>query len=145
MVVVAVAAATAAHVKLGQAASGRTWKKRTQTPARCLTNTKFNNRWKSWDEKQTDRKARQLALELQKELSEQKRLEIIEKKERRLENEKRRAENEYKTVQKAAQTLNYSKVGYTLKAMSKKQLRQIKKTRVNPKTGVTEFVSAYAK
>jgi Cgr1 family len=143
MVVAVVAVAT--NVKLGPAASGRTWKKRIQTPARCLTNTKYNNRWKSWDDKQVDRKARQLALELQKELSEQKRLEIIDKKERRLENEKRRAENEYKTVSRAAQTLNHSKVGYTLKAMSKKQLRQIKKTRVNPKTGVTEFVSAYAK
>ena len=31
------------------------------------------------------------------------------------------------------------------KAMSKKQLRQIKKTRLNTKTGAVEYVGAYAK
>lgn len=132
-------------VTLGPAASGRTWKKRSQAPARTLRKSKFNNTSSSWEKKQADRKARQIIKDLQNEMSEQKRQEILERKERRLENEKRRAENEFKTVQKAAQTLNHSKVGFTLKAMSKKQLRQIKKTRVNPKTGVTEFVSAYAK
>jgi hypothetical protein len=42
----------------------------------------------------------------------------------------------------AAQTLNATKVGLTLKALSKKQLRQIKKTRLNTKTGVVEYVGA---
>ena len=80
-----------------------------------------------------------------KKLSEKKRLEAIEKKERRLENERRRQENEFRNAQQSAQTLNYGKVGSTLKAMSKKQLRQVKKTRMNTKTGVVEYVPAYSK
>ena len=70
---------------------------------------------------------------------------IAEKKERRLENERRRMENEYNNAKKSAQRLNLSRVGQTMKAMNKKQLRMIKKSRMNSKTGVVEFVGAYAK
>lgn len=68
-----------------------------------------------------------------------------EKKERRLENERRRMENEYNNAKKSAQQLNLKKVGQTMKAMNKKQLRMIKKSRMNSKTGVVEFVGAYSK
>jgi uncharacterized protein with gpF-like domain len=84
-------------------------------------------------------------LELQTELREERRQAKIQKKERRLENERRRAENEYKQAQKSSKVLNTGKLRSTLKAMSKKQLRQIKKTRMNTKTGVIEYVPAYAK
>ena len=82
---------------------------------------------------------------MQKELQDERRQAKVTKRERREENQRRRAENEFRETQRAAQTLNVNKVGHTLKAMSKKQLRQIKKTRLNPKTGVVEYVSAYAK
>jgi Cgr1 family len=125
--------------------SGRGWKHGAQKRASSLVKTKFNNQAKTWEELQAAKCARKEALELQKELLEERRKAAIEKKERRLENEKRRAENELKNMQKSVQTLNSSKVGVTLKALSKKQLRQIKKTRLNAKTGVVEYVPAYAK
>ena len=129
----------------GRNVSGRSWKVRPQKRASSLITTRTNNRAKSWQQKQAEKIARQQAKELQKELMEKRRLEILEKKERRLENERRRQENEFKAASHSAQRLNDGKVGITLKAMSKKQLRQVKKTRVNAKTGVVEYVPAYAK
>lgn len=134
----------AAPVK-GRSVSGRTWKTRPQKRASSLVKTATNNLSTSWATKLSEKRQRQEAASLQKELKEIKRQEAIAKKERRLANEKRRAENEFKAVQSSVQSLNHDKVGVTLKAMSKKQLRQIKKTRMNPKTGVVEYVSAYAK
>lgn len=130
------------RVDVGRNASSRSWKSRTQKRASTLQRSKARL---TWERKLADKRSRQEALALQQELSEEKRQAILQKKERRLENEKRRAENELKVVERSAQTLNHSKVGRTLKAMSKKQLRMIKKSRMNPKTGVVEYVSAYAK
>lgn len=129
----------------GRNVSGRSWKVRPQKRASSLIKTKVNNGTKTWEERQQEKLARKEALELQQELREERRQAKILKKERRLENEKRRAENEFKNAQKSAKELNTGKLKSTLKAMSKKQLRQIKKTRMNSKTGVLEYVSAYAK
>jgi hypothetical protein len=129
----------------GRNASGRSWKDRPQKRATSLIKTKINNQIKTWDERQQERLYRKECMEAQTELREDRRQGKILKKERRSENEKRRAENEFQQVQKSAKKLNLSKMGQTLKAMSKKQLRQIKKTRLNPKTGVVEYVPAYAK
>ena len=129
----------------GRNVSGRSWKARTHKPTRTLVLTKKNNQAKSWERRQADRLAKKEAKELQDELREERRQAKILKKERRLENERRRQENEFKNAQKSAKTLNLHKVGATMKAMSKKQLRQIKKTRLNPTTGVVEYVPAYAK
>ena len=129
----------------GRNASGRSWKVRPQKRASSLVKTRLNNQTKSFEERQALKRARQETLALQQEMAEERKVAALAKKERRLENEKRRAENAYKNAQKSIQTLNVDKVGTTLKAMSKKQLRQIKKTRLNPKTGVVEFVSPYAK
>jgi hypothetical protein len=65
----------------------------------------------------------------------------------RLDNEKRKMENEYKQAMQNGklQVLNVKKLGTTMKNMNKKQLRQIKKSRMNSKTGVVEFVGAYEK
>ena len=128
----------------GRNVSGRSWK-RPQKRASCLINTAVNNKTKSWQQRQAEKLARQEAKVLQAQLAEERRQAVLQKRERRLENETRRAENEVKSMQKSVQTLNHNKVGQTLKAMSKKQLRQIKKTRLNTKTGVVEYVPAYAK
>lgn len=129
----------------GRNVSGRSWKVRPQKRASTLIKTKVNNRSKTWEARKQDRLARKEVLEVQKQMQEERRQSAIEKKERRLENERRRQENEFKLAQKMSQTLNYDKAGTKMKAMSKKQLRQIKKTRVNTKTGAVEYVSAYAK
>lgn len=87
---------------------------------------------------------RKLLLEREKDMKENRKREALEKKERRLENERRRAENEFKNASHSAMRLGKN-ADFKLKAMSKKQLRQIKKTRMNNKTGVVEYVPAYAK
>lgn len=142
--VVALAAAHKTTVA-GRNESGRKWKVRPQKRASSLFKTRINNGTKSWEERQATKLARKEALELQTELQEEKRQGCIQKRERREENEKRRAENELKSMEKSVQTLNTGRMGSTIKAMSKKQLRQIKKSRVNNKTGVVEYVSPYAK
>ena len=129
----------------GKNVSGRSWKVRPQKRASSIVKTKVNNASKTWEQRQQEKLARKEALELQNELREERRQAKIQKKERRLENERRRAENEYKQAQKNVKVLNTGKLRSTLKAMSKKQLRQIKKTRMNTKTGVIEYVPAYAK
>mmetsp|Transcript_24844 Transcript_24844/g.44975 ORF Transcript_24844/g.44975 Transcript_24844/m.44975 type:complete len:154 (-) Transcript_24844:130-591(-) len=130
----------------GRNQSGRSWKTRPQKRASSLvTKVKLNNLSRTWDEKQDAKRVRKMAKDKELELREEKRQAAILKKERRLENEKRRAENEFRSASRSAQTLNYNDAGVKLKAMNKKQLRQIKKTRMNTKTGVVEYVPAYAK
>lgn len=129
----------------GRNVSGRSWKTLPQKRASSLVKTSFNNQSSTWERKVADKRRRQEASALQKEIKEEKRQEAIQKKQRRLDNEKRRAENELKSVQNSLQHLNEAKIGVTLKAMSKKQLRMVKKTRMNQKTGVVEYVPAYAK
>lgn len=129
----------------GRNLSGRTWKARPQKRASSLVKTSVNNQSRVWKERQAETLAKKQAADLQKQLQEERRQAAVEKKERRLENERRRAENELKNIAKSVQTLNYNTANLKLKAMSKKQLRQIKKTRVNTKTGVVEYVPAYAK
>mmetsp|Transcript_27272 Transcript_27272/g.30172 ORF Transcript_27272/g.30172 Transcript_27272/m.30172 type:complete len:170 (+) Transcript_27272:101-610(+) len=130
----------------GRNVSGRSWKVRPQKRATFLSKAKHNNlSIDSWEVRQQRKLDKVEATKLQAELREERRQEKVLKRERRAENEKRRAENEFKQASAAAQNLNSKKIGSTLKAMSKKQLRQIKKSRMNTKTGVVEYVSAYSK
>jgi rRNA-processing protein CGR1 len=129
----------------GRNVSGRKWKVRPQKRASSLVKTSINNNTKTWESRNAERLQRQEALALQEELKQQRILALREKRERREENERRRSEKEFENTSRSVQTLNRNKLGSTLKSMSKKQLRQIKKTRVNSKTGATEYVSAYAK
>jgi hypothetical protein len=129
-------------VILGRTVSGRSWKNRSQKRASSVV---VKSSKTSWDERQAEKRDRQAIKSLQTQLMEESRQAAVLKKERRLENEQRRAENQFKSLQNSVQTLNHDKIGKTLKAMSKKQLRQVKKTRLNTKTGVVEYVSAYAK
>lgn len=61
-----------------------------------------------------------------------------ELKAKRLEKARRRADGEMRAAQ--GQVLDGSK----LKKMNKKQLRQVRKTRVNAQTGAVELVPAYS-
>ena len=67
------------------------------------------------------------------------------KRQKRLDNEKKRMDNEYCNSKQSMQTLNAGQLDTTMRNMNKKQLRQIKKSRMNSKTGVVEFVGAYEK
>lgn len=129
----------------GRNVSGRSWKLRPQKRASSLvTKTIQNNRSKPWEIKMKEREARRLISEKEKNMQEEKKQALVQKKERKLENERRRQENEYKVASKSAQTLGKN-ADMKLKSMNKKQLRQIKKTRLNVKTGVVEYVGAYSK
>lgn len=134
-----------ADTSRGQNVSGRNWKKVTTKRTSSLRKTAYNNQTKSWEERKAEKLRRKEILELQKQLKEERVQGLRDKTERRLENERRRTENEYENAKKSAQHLNTSKLKSTMKVMSKKQLRQIKKTRVNNKTGAVEFVPAYSK
>lgn len=129
----------------GRSVSGRSWKVRTQKRASSLiTKVSANNRSKTWEKRRAERDARKATIQREKELKEQSRKAAIEKKERRLDHERRRMENEFKNAQKFSQHLGQN-ADLKMKAMSKKQLRQIKKTRLNTKTGAVEYVGAYQK
>ena len=129
----------------GRNVSGRNWKPVATKRTSSLRKTAFNGQIKSYEQRKAEKLRKKEMLELQKQLQEERVQGLRDKTERRLENERRRAENEYENAKKSAQHLNTSKLKSTMKAMSKKQLRQIKKTRVNNKTGVVEFVPAYSK
>jgi Cgr1 family len=136
---------TTENVVRGRNVSGRSWKKVATKRSSSLVKTAANNLTKSWEQRRAEKLQRKEVLELQKQLTDERVKAIRDKKERRLENEKRRAENEFENAKKLAHNLNTSKLRTTLKSMSKKQLRQIKKTRVNNKTGAVEYVPAYSK
>lgn len=134
----------ARHSTKGRNVSGRTWKLRPQKRASSLiTKNRANARSNTWAVKE---KNRLLTLEIKSAQRDMITARIQEKRERnarRLENERRRAENEYKNAKNSMQTLNVKRLGNTMRAMNKKQLRMIKKSRMNSKTGVVEFVGAY--
>ena len=135
-----------AHASKGKNASGRSWKFRPQKRASSLiTKNRANNRSKSWNKKQQERMLTKEIKSAQSDLIQERIAEKRSKRERRLENEKRRMENEYDNAKKSMQKLNVNRLGTTMRAMNKKQLRQIKKSRMNSKTGVVEFVGAYEK
>ena len=128
----------------GRNVSGRDWKPQQSRASNLITKTPQNNASKSWERRKAERAARKDLLERERELKEEKRQAAIEKKERRLEQEKRRMENEFRAASRSAQMLGKN-ADLKMKSMNKKQLRQIKKTRINTKTGAIEYVSAYAK
>ena len=132
----------------GRNVSGRSWKHnstQSQKASNLRTKVQGSVFSTSWEKKMQQKQRRKAMLERQNELKEEKRQAIIAKKERRLEQERRRMENEFKNASKGSKTLNANTSALKMKAMNKKQLRQIKKTRMNTKTGVVEYVSPYAK
>ena len=135
-----------AHASKGRNTSGRSWKLRPQKRASSLiTKNRANARSKSWEARQQERALKAEVKSAQQQMLEERIQAKRDRRERRLENERRRMENEYNNAKKSMQTLNHKKLGTTMRAMNKKQLRQIKKTRMNTKTGAIEFVGAYEK
>jgi hypothetical protein len=160
--------AVAAPAVRGVNASRRPWKKPMKMRSSAMTRPQSANSSGSGIAFRVQR-ARRLALELAKS-AEKERAESIahqkqELKRKREEKEKRKAENALKgTVYQVVGVVARGPFGYTvcslsltchvyvlqiknpekLKKMSKKQLRHVKRTRVN-EHGVVEFVGAYEK
>jgi rRNA-processing protein CGR1 len=137
------------HATKGRSVSGRSaWKLRPQKRASSLiTKNRANARSTTWSAKAEAKSLHTEIKSIQQDMI-QSRIEAKRlKHQNRLDNEKRKMENEYKQAMQNGklQVLNVKKLGTTMKNMNKKQLRQIKKSRMNSKTGVVEFVGAYEK
>ena len=128
-----------AKIPRGKPVSGRSWKKvqRTRFSAvKTKARKEFNS---TWDEKLAVRSKLASLKELQQEIKDRRQKEKEGRIEAKAERERRRKENELKSAQVQVITKTHK-----LKGMSKKQLRQIKKTRMN-KNGVIEYVGLYEK
>ena len=119
----------------GRNVSGRPWK---QPPKSRSSSLKMTQPRKSWDAKKRDREARQRAREKEAELVEARKERIAEKKRKTEEKRSRKRRNEFRNAQ--YQVITNDK---TVKSLSKKKLRQIKRTRVAA-DGEVELVDAYA-
>ncbi|CEG38820.1 Predicted coiled-coil protein [Plasmopara halstedii] len=123
----------------GRPVSGRVWKKvqKTRFSTQSLKGSKVLST--TWEEKMLQRSKLKNLKELQTEIKMRRQAEKDAKRQAREEKEKRRKENELKSA--AVQVISRT---HRLKTMSKKQLRNIKKTIVN-KHGVVEYVPVYSK
>ncbi|CAH0521376.1 unnamed protein product [Peronospora belbahrii] len=123
----------------GRPVSGRVWKKvqKTRFSGQGYTGTKLLS--STWEEKMLKRTKLKELKALQEEIKNRRQSERDAKRQAREEKEKRRKENELKSA--AVQVISRT---HRLKTMSKKQLRNIKKTIVN-KQGVVEYVPVYSK
>ena len=119
----------------GRNVSGRPWK---QPPKSRSSSLKMTQPRKSWDAKKKDREARQRAREKEAELVEARKERIAEQKRKTEEMRSRKRRNEFRNAQ--YQVITNDK---TVKSLSKKKLRQIKRTRVAA-DGEVELVDAYA-
>ena len=121
----------------GKPKSGRVWKIkqkfRSSVQQRSGVLSHLN---KSFEEKQAIRAKKASILQLEREMKDEKKQKLLDAKIRREEQQKRRMANEYKNS--VYQELKHE----TLKGMSKKQLRMVKKTAIN-KNGQVELVSLY--
>ncbi|CAI5728322.1 hypothetical protein KXD40_007268 [Peronospora effusa] len=129
----------AAALPRGRPVSGRVWKKvqKSRFSAQGVKSAKVLS--STWEEKMLKRSKLKELKELQTEIKARRQAERDAKRQAREEKEKRRKENELKSA--AVQVISRT---HRLKTMSKKQLRNIKKTIVN-KQGVVEYVPVYSK
>ncbi|TYZ66070.1 hypothetical protein PybrP1_011275 [[Pythium] brassicae (nom. inval.)] len=124
---------------VGRPVSGRTWKKTEKTRFSSVRYKGTKVLSTSWEQK-TQTRARRAELQaLQSEIKVRRQGERDAKRQAREEKEKRRQENELKSA--SVQVISRT---HRMKTMSKKQLRNIKKTIVN-KHGVVEYVPVYSK
>ena len=129
---------TISDVPAGRPTSGRTWKakqiSRSSTLHRSGVMSHLN---KTFEEKKLAKEKLDRMKAFEREIKEDKKRKAEEEKERRMEREKRRQQNEYKNS--VYQVINPEK----LKGMSKKQLRQVRKTSVNSATGQVELIDPF--
>lgn len=121
----------------GKPKSGRVWK--TKQHARFSTVNRsgmMSFLCKSREKKDAERSAHQQMKELEREMKEERKNKVAEEKRRREEQKQRRQANEYKNS--VYQVIKPE----TMKGMSKKQLRMVRKTAVN-KAGQVELVPAF--
>jgi len=133
----AVAAAVAEVIPDGIPKSGRVWKMKQQARFSTIKRSGMMNfLCKTREEKEVKRIAHQNMKELEKELKNEKKAKLAEEKRKREERNQRRLANEYKNS--VYQVIKPE----TMKGMSKKQLRMVRKTAVN-KTGQVELVNPF--
>lgn len=124
---------------MGKPVSGRTWKKAEKARFSTVRYKGTKVLSTSWEDKVAKR-AKQTELKaLQNEIKSRRQGERDAKRQAREEKEKRRKENEFKSA--SVQVISRT---HRMKTMSKKQLRNVKKTIVN-KQGVVEYVPIYSK
>ncbi|KAE9352511.1 hypothetical protein PF008_g5440 [Phytophthora fragariae] len=130
---------TAAEPPRGRPVSGHVWKKvqKTRFSSQGFKGTKVLST--TWEEKMLKRSKLKELKDLQAEIKARRQAERDAKRQAREEKEKRRKENELKSA--SVQVISHT---HRIKTMSKKQLRNIKKTIVN-KQGVVEYVPVYSK
>ena len=121
----------------GRPKTGRVWKPKQSTRTSVQVRQGVRNHFSTtFEEKMLKKAAKEQMKELERTMNEESRSKAIEERERREARVKQRADNEFKTA--TYQVVNPQK----LKTMSKKQLRQIKKTSVS-KSGAVEMVSPW--
>ncbi|TMW67112.1 hypothetical protein Poli38472_012228 [Pythium oligandrum] len=127
------------EIPRGRPVSGRVWKttQKTRFSSAKYKGTKVLST--TWEAKLAKRAKTKELKALQDEIKSRRQHEKEEKKRAREEREKRRAENELKSA--SVQVISRTN---RIKTMSKKQLRNVKKTIVN-KHGVVEYVPVYSK
>lgn len=120
-------------------ASGRWWKpKQGERFSMVKIKPQKKTMSTSWKKKMDKRKRKQQMKEYERSLIEARQQRIEDQREARLERQKRKAANEFKSA-----SVQVIKNPNKLKKMSKKQLRMIKKTKVD-KDGNTVLVPAYS-
>ncbi|KAJ1461812.1 hypothetical protein M885DRAFT_476606 [Pelagophyceae sp. CCMP2097] len=128
--------------KVGNCVSGRLWKltqtARSSSIGRTGAKLCAGVKDKPWAEKQAEKLARKLMKEREAEL-------ISEKKDRKVKARERKTEKKARIQRNENKSASYQVItnGQTLKTLSKKQLRNVKRTRVS-KEGEIELVPAYA-
>ena len=129
----------AAIIPEGKPKSGRVWKTKQQTRFSVVKRSGMMNHLnKSLEEKQIRRVAHQNMKELEKEMKDERKSKLGDEKKKREEQQKRRMANEYKNS--VYQVIKPE----TMKGMSKKKLRLVRKTAMN-KNGQVELVGAFSK
>ncbi|KAF1328665.1 putative glycosyl hydrolase family 17 protein, partial [Globisporangium splendens] len=123
---------------IGKPVSGRTWKKVEKTRFSAVKYKGTKTLSTSWEEKMLKRAKLKELKALQDEIKVRRQSERDAKRQAREEKEKRRKENELKSA--SVQVISRT---HRMKTMSKKQLRNIKKTIVN-KHGVVDVIGATA-
>ena len=119
----------------GRPISGRVWKKKQKRTSKRKDD---NSRKSLWEQKMLAKAKYKQMKEYEREVIERRKELIQSRNEKALAKRKRKAEAELKNSKWQVVT-NDKKI----KKMSKKQLRLVKRMRMNPQLGVPEFVNAY--